>query len=752
MRKWNDSDSPKTKRRILRGKGLILSIVALVEIILILVISTYAWVETVSTIRIYTGSNGTTAKNGEIISKNSQKASIAPSSGSAINLSQMIHEAGDIHMAPASSSDGKNIIFPAANGQTAKYRLANSSDNMVNYVSFSFKVAQATSFVFNQEPQIKFDGDSIGESSLVRISLAVGSGTPKIFAIKSEANQTVINGVDEDGTPTTGTTNVNAFSSFLGGNDKLALQTTEEDQIVTVKIWIQDPTFDSTSTYQGKMLTISALKLVPAYSVTSYVSVNNSRATSSNQYANIAKVQTGSSTTSYVSTAYYKYGATASLKYILSDSTNYVFCGWGIAENSTSYSSTNNPYPLSNVTENNTYYAIFRQKITITAKAVLNTGTTASATYGTVQVGTETSGATSSSTVNYNGSITLKATAKSGYTFVGWYKTNNSGTAENTNATYTPTSLTSDTVYYARFMKNPTITAYAVLDTGTTASDTYGTVQVGSATSGGTSSSTVAYNGSITLTAAPKSGYTFVGWYKTNNSGTAVSTNTSYTPTDLTSNTLFYARFMSETWEIGHGTSGASDWTYTAMTVSGNTVTGSLTLTEGQDFSFKIRKTSGSTSTYYGANNASYSDIISTSFITNLTLSTSGGDVYMKGHAGTYTFTFNKSTNVLNVTASYSNITITFDTSSTTWVANGSAIVWFDTAQGSKKMTKEVNSSNWTASVPSNYATSIYFKRNDQNNTTTWHTWNAGSRNYSTTYKSTGGSNEWDSNTSGNWQ
>ena len=125
----------------------------------------------------------------------------------------------------------------------------------------------------------------------------------------------------------------------------------------------------------------------------------------------------------------------------------------------------------------------------------------------------------------------------------------------------------------------------------------------------------------------------------------------------------------------------------------------------------------------------------STSFISNKTLSVDGGDIYMKGHAGTYTFTFNKSTNVLNVTASYSNITITLiDNTSNKWLDDGDAIFYLDCSGYSGiLMTKGTN--KWTASIPSNTRiTNITFKRNNPENTTTWNSWTWADRGYSTSY------------------
>ena len=179
------------------------------------------------------------------------------------------------------------------------------------------------------------------------------------------------------------------------------------------------------------------------------------------------------------------------------------------------------------------------------------------------------------------------------------------------------------------------------------------------------------------------------------------------------------------------------------MTVNGNTITGSLKLTEGQNFSFQIVKTVGSTNTWYGGS-SSYENITSTSFISNKTLSVDGGDIYMKGHAGTYTFTFNKSTKVLNVTASYSPITITFDYTSFTDAGSASAkIYYYCSGRNDTEMSSGTNKK--TLSISSTEGASSGFNRRNPNNYNDfWNNWNAGNRGYSTTYKVTGwGSGSW---------
>lgn len=466
--KYAYREEPKGIKRF--NKKLILSVVALVEIILIALVSTYAWVETVSTIKIYTGSNGTTSKTGSILDRTSRKVSVSASAGSEIDLSGTFHAAGDFHLAPATSADGQNFFFRSANnGTTANYRTATSSDNMVNYASFSFRVAQANTFVFNDNPTIKF-GDTAISNNLVRVALSVydTSTAPHTYSTrifgKTAATENVINNVN--GT-STGSSTIKSFSSCTSGKTDYAVKTTGDNQIMTVKVWIQDPTFASATTYSNKKLTISGLKLVPAYQVTARVSVNDTAVSNSN-VATVSLGTTATASHSYLHTLYVKYNGAIDFYTYNKDTTNYNFQGWSTTQ-SGSVSSSSNPYSRT-ITGNLTLYAKYQRKYTITANAVLGTSTTPSSTYGTVQVDTNTAGATSTGTYsNGTNNITLYATPTNNYAIIGWYKNgtsasnfiNNSNGKTNITVNASGSSSFSDT-YYCSFKEKTTTTIYLI--------------------------------------------------------------------------------------------------------------------------------------------------------------------------------------------------------------------------------------------------------------------------------------------------
>lgn len=427
--------------------------------------------------------------------------------------------------------------------------------------------------------------------------------------------------------------------------------------------------------------------------------------------------------------------------------TGYAFVGWYLDAAGTT------PAPTVNSTANTastykpnapstaseiTYYAKFKETRTLTIYRTVDGSTSSTVAAGTMTVNGSTTANTAtykSVTVDKGSSVTFSATAATGYTFSGFY----TAATDGTEVTSPLDPINTNTTYYARFTTNSynvTANAYYSTNGGSSysAGSTGGTVKAGTSAAGATSTASVKYKSSVTLTATPASGYEFVGWYSAATGGTQLSTNTSYTYTLSTTGAKnVYARFIGETWSLKYGVSGASSWNSEDMTVSGNTISGSMTLTEGQDFSFQIVKTVGSTNTWYGGK-SSYENITSTSFISNKTLSVDGGDIYMKGHAGTYTFTFNKSTNKLNVSVEYGTVTLKLkDNTNQKWLKNSGAKFYIHS--GSNDYAMESDGENqWKATIPSNIV-SLTFNRTDPNNSSTvWNHWDWNRGYYEGTY------------------
>ena len=136
-----------------KAKGLIISIVILIEVISILMVATFAWVETVSSIKI-TNANDETIVDTYVFTE----AEIGGASGT-IDLGKYFKQGGDMHLSPASSADGRNFFFPqntaAATGYSANaFRKGNVNDKNTVYMSATFKLRAATNtdFYFKQVP------------------------------------------------------------------------------------------------------------------------------------------------------------------------------------------------------------------------------------------------------------------------------------------------------------------------------------------------------------------------------------------------------------------------------------------------------------------------------------------------------------------------------------------------------------------------------------------------------------------------
>lgn len=878
-------------------KSLVISVVILLEIFALCTVGVYAWVETVSSIKITNATNTT----GSISNDTRYTDMLIGGNNNTIDLLDYFEASGDMHLAPASSADGKTFYFPKANINSGFiYRKGNVSDKNTTYLSVSFRLRADTNadffFADVTNHPISVDNDirvsvtaySEGENPEGHYDPATGK---LISNTKIYANNASTTAVVNSTSGTTGATAVEKFSDHIKGKSssaRLFAVGANETKIVTINVWLQKktdsnedittnmaatqainylgitssltprhvtllptPTWDTgaqtyyawcwtpnsnqksrlyklelnseeehyTFDYNGTYTKTTFVRAVPGctvqpgeYDSWPFTLSTNSNDQNNNKYWNqtvdtsipndpvdptyiietisggtdskstgswhdpaTIKVAacTGQSTWGTVTATSY-IGTTISTHVIESTNStsqkhkdtvhawpekairltasvanaNYAFVGWydnpegvdngddkHLLDTGATYTTTAPATPTEK-----TYYAKFKEVRQLTIYRYLD-GAKSGTACGTITInGTiSDSGSSVSTTVDKGTSVSFSASAIDGYTCDGIYTTTSGTTLASS-----PITLDNNTVYYARYTTNSyNVTAHACYssDGGSsyTADDsTGGTVKAGSATDGATSTDSVKYKSSVTLVAYPEAGYEFAGWYSAASGGTRLSSNTTYSYSlSTTGDKDVYARFIGEDWAIKYGVSGASSWNSEAMTVSGDTVTGSMTLTEGQDFSFQIVKTVGSTNTWYGGT-SSYENITSTSFISNKTLSVDGGDIYMKGHAGTYTFTFNRSTKVLNVTVSYSNITITFDYSSASWWGNDNAVISFYDGSGENNMSNVANQTKKTISVSSTRGNSgnVGFNRwNNASHSTFWNNENAGTRGYSTTYK-----------------
>lgn len=243
-----------------KRKSLILSIVALVEVLAIAIVSVSAWVETISTIKL-------DLNNGTIDNYVFTNANIGYGNGydgKTIDLTKYFRQAGDVHLASATSANGTDVYFPTltANGApSATYRKATVNDKNVNYIDFSFNVtAKGTkaSFYFDKVPTIKVN-DADADEEKLRVSF-VCDGSNTVVCGKSDSTAEVVSGTNLN---TTKQENVKSFGSYTGSTAESPLFTVPADSKphkVTMRVWLQD---DSRKTkYAGQTVTIDNFKLI----------------------------------------------------------------------------------------------------------------------------------------------------------------------------------------------------------------------------------------------------------------------------------------------------------------------------------------------------------------------------------------------------------------------------------------------------------------------------------------------------------
>ena len=243
-----------------KRKSLILSIVALVEVLAIAIVSVSAWVETISTIKL-------DLNNGTIDNYVFTNANIGYGNGydgNTIDLTKYFRQAGDVHLASATSANGTDVYFPTltANGEpSATYRKATVNDKNVNYIDFSFNVtAKGTkaSFYFEKIPTIKVN-DADADEEKLRVSF-VCDGSNTVVCGKSDSTAEVVAGTNLN---IKGQENVKSFGSYTGSTAESPLFTVPADSKphkVTMRVGLQD---DSRKTkYAGQTVTIDNFKLI----------------------------------------------------------------------------------------------------------------------------------------------------------------------------------------------------------------------------------------------------------------------------------------------------------------------------------------------------------------------------------------------------------------------------------------------------------------------------------------------------------
>lgn len=509
-------------------KTIVLSVVALIQIMLLITGTTFSWVETISSL----------ALTGDGIIDNPVKtvANIGSGSGydNALDLDAYFKKAGNVHLSTCSSADGQNFFFPIV-GDSDNYRQSTVNDRNVNYIGYNLKVVnkdnKSKDFKFGNIPSITI-GDIPVTDNRVRIAITVDNVT-KIFSNIGDTENVV---AATNGKPSE--TTVNSFDKYTNSDKNVTLPVfsipAKSSKEVKISLWLQD----SNGGNNGDVV-VNDFKLVVSKKRVEVEYGTDSDST-------MGKISIGSNNQQF---CYGEEGEMIPLN--ASAEPGYKFMGWYKDNDCTDTDKVPVPDGKFEIgsDSNITLYALFKKTYTVNVIAVTDNDEN-NHKGGTVQInsGTDADIATKSD-VTVGEKVKLTATPKEGYDFVGWYDSATGGTqitGENPADIEIDSANPKNRTIYARFeIKKYIVTASAVSeddDDNTQGNKiTYGTEQKAQVTV------TVKHGNSVTFKAVPAdgSGYVFDGWYSDKAcSSNKLSDNTIYKVSSVKADQNIYAKFV----------------------------------------------------------------------------------------------------------------------------------------------------------------------------------------------------------------
>lgn len=560
-------------------KTIILSVVALIQIMLLITGTTFSWVETISSLALTGG--------GKIDNPVKTVANIGSGSGydKALDLDAYFKKAGNVHLSTCSSADGQNFFFPIV-GDNNNYRQSTVNDRNVNYIGYNLKVVnkenKSKDFKFGNIPSIKI-GDKVVTDNRVRIAITVDNVT-KIFSNITDTDEKVVGKTNGDKVET----QVNAFSEYTNSDDKVTLPVfsipANSSKEVKISLWLQDSNGGNNGDVAVNDFTL----------VVSKKRVEVKYGTDSDE--TMGKISIGSNNQQF---CYGEEGTTVPLN--ATANPGYKFMGWYKDIDCTiKVPVTDGKFEIGS-DSNITLYALFKKTYTVNVIAVTDNdennhkGCTVKINSGTA------SDKAIKSDVTVGETVKLTATPNEGYDFVGWYDSVTGGTqitGENPTNVEIDSVNPTDRTIYARFeIKKYTVTASAVSE------DDDENIQGNKITYGDESKAQVQvivnHGGSVTFKAAPAdgSGYVFDGWYsdKACSLANKLSSEESYTVSSVKADQNIYANFVLKRYTVDVYAYCYNDKT-TDLTVQsdyGNVKSGTVTSTHiqqiikyGQPFSF----------------------------------------------------------------------------------------------------------------------------------------------------------------------
>ena len=515
-------------------KTIVLSVVALIQMMLLITGTTFSWVETISSLALTGG--------GKIDNPVMTVANIGSGSGynETLDLDGYFKKAGNVHLATCSSADGQNFYFPIV-GDNNNYRQSTVNDRNVNYIGYNLKVVnkeknKSKDFKFGKIPSIKIGNEAVTDNR-VRIAITV-DGVTKIFSNK-DATENVV--AATNGTPSE--TTVNAFDKYTNSDEKVTLPVfsipANSSKEVKISLWLQDSNGGNNGDVAVNDFTLVVSKkcVEVKYGTDSDSAMGDISIGSNNQQI-----------------CYGEEGETVSLN--ATAKPGYKFMGWYNDKVCTTKAPvTDGKFKIGSDSKY-TFYALFKKTYTVKVSVVTDNDEN-NHKGGTVQINSDVASTNATKNdVTVGETVKLTATPNEGYDFVGWYDAITGGKqvyGEGTTNIELDSKDPKDITLYARFeIKKYIVSASAVSEDDAENKQgnkiTYGDEQKAQVTV------TVKHGDSVTFTAVPVdgSGYVFDGWYsdKDCSAGNKLSSEKSYTVNSVKSHMSIYAKFVLKRYTI----------------------------------------------------------------------------------------------------------------------------------------------------------------------------------------------------------
>lgn len=515
-------------------KSVVLSVVALIQIMLLITGTTFSWVETISSLALTGG--------GIIDNPVKTVANIGSGTGydKALDLDAYFKKAGNVHLSTCSSADGQNFYFPIV-GDNNNYRQSTVNDRNVNYIGYNLKVVnkeknKSKDFKFGNIPSIKIGNKEV-DNNRVRIAITV-DGVTKIFSNKDDT-ENVVAATDGKLSKTT----VNAFDKYTNSDEKVTLPVfsipANSSKEVKISLWLQDSNGGNNGDVAVNDFTLVVSKkcVEVKYGTDSDSTMGDISIGSNNQQI-----------------CYGEEGKTVPLN--ATANPGYKFMGWYEDSGCQKEASvTGGKFKIGSDSKY-TLYALFKKTYTVNVIAVTDNDEN-NHKGGTVQINSDVASTNATKNdVTVGETVKLTATPNEGYAFVGWYDSATEDTPQITGENPANVEIDSvnptDRTIYARFeIKKYTVTASAVSE------DDDDNIQGNKITYGNEQKAqvkvTVKHGDSVTFEAVPVdgSGYVFDGWYSDKAcSSNRLSDNTTYTVSSVKADQNIYAKFVLKRYTI----------------------------------------------------------------------------------------------------------------------------------------------------------------------------------------------------------